>query len=67
MTGNGIPVLGQHGGCWCGLPWGHLWPGKDKGAPHPRNRQAGPAISQREPARLSGSRHRAGVTERIPQ
>lgn len=22
--------------CWCGEPWGHPWPGKDDGAPHPR-------------------------------
>jgi hypothetical protein len=23
--------------CWCGVPWPHDWPGKDDGAPHPRN------------------------------
>lgn len=23
--------------CWCGGPFGHDWPGKDEGAPHPRN------------------------------
>lgn len=23
--------------CWCGQPSGHDWPGKDGGAPHPRN------------------------------
>lgn len=23
-------------GCWCGLPFGHDWPGKSDGAPHPR-------------------------------
>ncbi len=23
-------------GCWCGEPYGHDWPGKDAGAPHPR-------------------------------
>lgn len=28
--------LGGGGGCWCGDPWGHDWPGKDDGAPHPR-------------------------------
>jgi hypothetical protein len=22
-------------GCWCGQPYGHDWPGKDDGAPHP--------------------------------
>lgn len=25
------------GGCWCGLPIWHTWPGKDKGASHPRD------------------------------
>lgn len=24
------------GGCWCGEPSGHDWPGKAEGAPHPR-------------------------------
>lgn len=24
------------GGCWCGEPNGHDWPGKADGAPHPR-------------------------------
>lgn len=24
------------GGCWCMLPAGHGWPGKDGGSPHPR-------------------------------
>lgn len=23
-------------GCWCGEPFGHDWPGKADGAPHPR-------------------------------
>ena len=23
------------GGCWCGKPYTHDWPGKDKKAPHP--------------------------------
>jgi hypothetical protein len=29
-------ILGTLGGCWCGLPWAHDWPGKDAGRPHPR-------------------------------
>lgn len=24
------------GGCWCGVPLDHGWPGKGEGAPHPR-------------------------------
>jgi hypothetical protein len=24
------------GCCWCFAPYGHSWPGKDSGAPHPR-------------------------------
>lgn len=28
-------VLGQFGGCWCGQPRNHDWPGKDDGAAHP--------------------------------
>ena len=36
MADDRIPVLGRQGGCGCGLPWGHAWPGKDQGAPHPR-------------------------------
>jgi hypothetical protein len=24
------------GGCWCDEPYGHDWPGKADGAPHPR-------------------------------
>ncbi|MBL1115370.1 hypothetical protein JK364_23655 [Streptomyces sp. 110] len=24
---------------WCGVPWPHDWPGKDGGAPHPRDAQ----------------------------
>jgi hypothetical protein len=31
------PVL-DAGGCWCGEKFGHDWPGKQHGAPHPRNR-----------------------------
>lgn len=23
-------------GCWCGKPYGHDWPGRDNGTPHPR-------------------------------
>jgi hypothetical protein len=30
-------VLGVAGGCWCGEPSGHPWPGKADGAPHPRS------------------------------
>lgn len=29
------PVLGG-ADCWCGAPYGHDWPGRDDGAPHPR-------------------------------
>lgn len=25
--------------CWCGEPLDHPWPGKDDGAPHPRDTQ----------------------------
>ena len=28
---------GGGGGCWCGADYGHPWPGKDEGAPHPRD------------------------------
>lgn len=28
------PVL-HCGGCWCGEPCGHDWPGRADGAPHP--------------------------------
>lgn len=31
-----LPLLGRQGGCWCGGPYPHDWPGKDAGAPHPR-------------------------------
>lgn len=24
------------GGCWCGKPYDHTWPGDKEGAPHPR-------------------------------
>lgn len=24
------------GGCWCGKPVNHTWPGRGEGAPHPR-------------------------------
>ncbi len=30
-----LPVLSGPG-CWCGEPFGHDWPGKADGAPHPR-------------------------------
>jgi hypothetical protein len=29
------------GGCWCGGALGHDWPGKGRGAPHPRPRPGG--------------------------
>lgn len=35
-TGEGLATLGWQGGCWCGEPHGHTWPGKDAGEPHPR-------------------------------
>jgi hypothetical protein len=28
-------TLGFLGGCWCGQHYGHDWPGKADGAPHP--------------------------------
>jgi hypothetical protein len=28
---RGLEIL-----CWCGGAWHHDWPGKDEGAPHPR-------------------------------
>lgn len=31
------------GGCWCGEPFPHRWPGKDAGAPHPREATAATA------------------------
>lgn len=33
--GAGFKVLAQRG-CWCGQKLHHDWPGKDEGAPHPR-------------------------------
>jgi len=24
------------GSCWCGKPYGHDWPGRDDGKPHPK-------------------------------
>ena len=27
--------LGSESDCWCGLPAGHTWEGKDDGRPHP--------------------------------
>lgn len=35
-TGDFDMPLGHLGGCWCGLPDGHDWPGKSDRAPHPR-------------------------------
>jgi hypothetical protein len=36
-AGVSLPkVLGAFGKCWCGLPTGHDWEGKEKKAPHPR-------------------------------
>lgn len=29
--------LGGGGGCWCGADFGHDWPGKADGVPHPRD------------------------------
>lgn len=29
-------TIGSLDDCWCGLPNGHDWPGKDRGAKHPR-------------------------------
>jgi hypothetical protein len=33
------PPLGIDG-CWCGGQYGHYWPGKAGGAPHPRTGEA---------------------------
>lgn len=35
----GEPVIAGDG-CWCGEPFGHDWPGKADGAPHPREQAA---------------------------
>ena len=32
------------GGCWCDEPYGHDWPGKADGAPHPRP-EGSPTVS----------------------
>lgn len=32
-------TLGDEEHCWCGLPLGHAWPGKDGGARHPRTEE----------------------------
>jgi hypothetical protein len=29
------PVIGSWTDCWCGLPLGHGWTGRDTGTPHP--------------------------------
>lgn len=34
-TGEGLSVIATPG-CWCGGSFGHDWPGKEDGAPHPR-------------------------------
>jgi hypothetical protein len=34
-------TLGWLGGCWCGQPQGHDWPGRAEGAPHPREFEKG--------------------------
>ena len=34
---NEGPSLGSYYACWCGQASGHPWPGKKKGAPHPRD------------------------------
>lgn len=44
-----LPVLGALGGCWCGAPHGHDWPGRDQGAPHPRQEEDHAPASQRVP------------------
>jgi hypothetical protein len=31
-----LPVI-YGPGCWCGERFSHPWPGKDSGAPHPRD------------------------------
>ena len=35
-VGPGETIAGD--GCWCGEPNGHDWPGKDEGAPHPKEK-----------------------------
>jgi hypothetical protein len=30
------PVKAILGRCWCGEDYGHSWPGKSRGEPHPR-------------------------------
>ena len=32
-------ILGGTGGCWCGEPYGHDWPGRDRDLPHPSPRE----------------------------
>lgn len=34
-TGEGLRVISGDG-CWCGEPFGHDWPGKSDGEPHPK-------------------------------
>lgn len=40
-------------GCWCGLAFGHDWPGKAEGSPHPRE---APETWQDAARRLPGGR-----------
>lgn len=51
VTERGIIALD---GCWCGEPLGHTWPGKDKGAPHPRGGDDMTALPE-EPVTISRS------------
>jgi len=30
------PAKGAWVNCWCGKPFGHTWPGSDRGFEHPR-------------------------------
>lgn len=41
------------GGCWCGSDFGHSWPGKAEGAPHPRD----------WPGRVNGHGYRDGDSD----
>jgi hypothetical protein len=36
------------GGCWCGEPFDHDWPGRDEGAPHPLDRVAPPGLTPKQ-------------------
>ena len=39
-------------GCWCGLPFGHGYPGSAEGAPHPAGHHAVEAAGEAEALRL---------------